>query len=94
MCIGSGDDDDDSVVERLVASIREDGTWPGIDYKDVSNEGFQHTRHLENMVLLARAYRVKPSHFYKSRKLKNTIELALRHWVDNDYIIICRKENI
>lgn len=78
--------DDDSVVERLVASIREDGTWPGIDYKDVSNEGFQHTRHLGNMILLARAYQVKPSRFYKSRKVKNTIELALKHWVENDYI--------
>lgn len=78
--------DNSSEVERLIATISDDGMWPDIDYEDVSNEGFQHTRHLENMVLLARAYRVKPSQFYKSRKLKNTIELALRHWVDNDYI--------
>ncbi|SFS31720.1 chondroitin AC lyase [Porphyromonadaceae bacterium NLAE-zl-C104] len=77
---------DDSRVERLVDSIRDDGTWPGIDYKDVSNEGFRHTVHLGNMVLLARAYQVKPSKFYKNRKVRNTIELALKHWVENDYI--------
>lgn len=76
----------DEAVKKLIDSIRDDGSWPGIDYKDISNEGFQHTEHLGNMVLLARAYKVKPSRFYKNKKVKNTIELALRHWIENDYI--------
>jgi chondroitin AC lyase len=38
------------------------------------------------MVLLARAYQNKSSEFYKNKKVKKTLELALKNWVDNDYI--------
>ncbi len=77
---------DDEIVKSMVNTIQQDGTWPGIDYGDVSGEGFQHRRHSANMVTLARAYNAKSSKFYKSKKVKNTIELALKNWVDNDYI--------
>lgn len=76
----------DTEVELLVSSISDNGTWPGIDYEDVSNEGFQHSNHLANMVLLAKAYNLKSSKFHKSRKLKSVVEMALRNWVQNDYI--------
>jgi chondroitin AC lyase len=76
----------DVIVESLVNTIQQNGTWPGIDYDDVSSEGFQHSRHSANMVHLARAYNVKSSKFYKSKRVKNAIELALKNWVDNDYI--------
>jgi chondroitin AC lyase len=76
----------DAEVEMLVGSITDNGTWPGIDYEDVSNEGFQHSRHLANMVSLARAYNLKSSKFHKSRKVKDAVERALRNWVQNDYI--------
>ena len=76
----------DSEILNLVETIKEDGTWPGIDYEDVSREGFQHSRHSVNMVTLARAYNAKSSKFRKSKKVKNTIELALQNWVANDYI--------
>jgi chondroitin AC lyase len=75
----------DSQVESLINSIRSDGTWPGIDYADVSREGFQHTRHYGNMVTLARAYKTKSSKYFKSKKVKTAIESALKNWVDNDY---------
>lgn len=77
---------DDSELSLTLNSIRNDGTWPGIDYVDVSNEGFQHSRHLSNMVALARAYNLKSSEHHKSKQVKDAIELALKHWVDNDYI--------
>lgn len=70
----------DEDVQSLV------NTWPGIDYEDVSREGFQHSRHSANMVALARAYRSKSSKFHKNKKVKHAIELALKNWVDNDYI--------
>ncbi|WP_372949773.1 polysaccharide lyase family 8 super-sandwich domain-containing protein [Mariniphaga sp.] len=76
----------DAEIENLVNSIREDGTWPGINYEDVSNEGFEHRNHLGNMVTLARAFKAKSSKFHKNKKVKNAIELALKNWVDNDYI--------
>ena len=77
---------DDQTVETLVNTIQQNGTWPGMDYEDVSREGFQHSRHSANMVTLARAYQSKTSKFHKSKKVKNAIELALKNWVENDYI--------
>jgi chondroitin AC lyase len=32
---------DDAEVEQLVTSLKADGTWPGINYSDISSEGFQ-----------------------------------------------------
>lgn len=76
----------DPEIELLLDTIREDGTWPGIDYEDVSREGFLHMVHLSNMVSLARAYKTKASKFYKKRKVKEAITLALNNWADHDYI--------
>ncbi len=77
---------DDENVAELLATIREDGTWPGINYQDVSREGFEHHNHLSNMVILAKAYRTKSSRFFMKKNVKNTIEKALKNWVYNDYI--------
>lgn len=77
---------DVSDISQIQNTIRDNGTWPGIDYQDVSNEGFQHRSHLSNMVTLARAYNLRESEFHKSNQVKNIVELALKHWVDNDYI--------
>jgi chondroitin AC lyase len=76
---------DDAQVETLVKSIQHDGTWPGIDYVDVSREGFQHSEHLQNMVALARAYKTKSSKFNKDKKVKAVVESALKNWVEHDY---------
>lgn len=76
---------DDAKVETLVTTIKPDGAWPGIDYVDVSREGFQHSEHLHNMVALARAYKTKTSKFYQNKKVKETVESALKNWVDHDY---------
>jgi chondroitin AC lyase len=76
----------DTEIKSLTEQLQEDGTWPGIDYEDVSNEGFQHSRHYSNMVNLARAYRKSTSAFYKSEEVRSAIEHALKNWVDNDYI--------
>ena len=75
----------DSEIAKLIETIREDGTWPGINYEDVSRTAFEHRYHLANMVDLARAYKNKNSKFYKMKKIKSTIELALKNWADNDY---------
>jgi len=37
------------------------------------------------MILLARSYKNKNSKYHKNKKVKDTIELALKNWVDNDY---------
>jgi chondroitin AC lyase len=75
-----------SRIERLVDSIRTNGRWPDINYKDVSRTGFEHGRHLSNLVELSRAYRKAESTFKGNRRLKKTIDSALNHWLDRDYI--------
>lgn len=77
---------DDGRVLELINTMQDDGTWPGINYEDVSREGFEHRNHLSNMVELARAYKTKSSKYYKSKKAKSAIELALENWTDHDYI--------
>ena len=77
---------DDDEIQILIDTLKEDGTWPGIDYEDVSREGFLHRIHASNMLLLAKAYKTKSSKFHKGRKVKEAIERALKNWVDNDYI--------
>ena len=76
---------DDAEVETLVTTINEDGTWPGINYSDVSRTGFEHRFHTSNMVILARAYKTKSSKYYKKKQVKKTVEMALKNWVDHDY---------
>ncbi|MFV0594018.1 MAG: polysaccharide lyase family 8 super-sandwich domain-containing protein [Draconibacterium sp.] len=75
----------DQVIEKLLTSLQPDGTWPGINYADVSREGFQHARHSANMVTLARAYANKASKYYQKKEVKLAIEKALKNWVDHDY---------
>ncbi len=77
---------DDAEIETLINTIRDDGTWPGINYEDVSREGFEHRIHLSHMVDLALAYRIKSSKYYKNKKVLNVIESALINWVEHDYI--------
>ena len=43
----------DKQIRTIVETVRPDGTWPGIDYVDVSRTAFQHVRHLNNLVQLA-----------------------------------------
>ena len=78
-------DVNDAEVIKSMEEILENGTWAGINYQDVSRTGFEHRFHLGKMVLLSRAYKTKSSKFYRKKKVRSTIELALRNWVNNDY---------
>jgi chondroitin AC lyase len=77
---------DDARISELVKTMRDDGTWPGINYEDVSNTGFEHRVHSANMVLMARAYKTKSSRWYRKKELKAAVEKALSYWVTNDFI--------
>jgi chondroitin AC lyase len=76
----------ESLVRELISTIKSDGTWDGIDYKDVSRTGFQHGNHLKNMVEMARAYKKKETKLKGDPKLKKAINSALEYWLANDFI--------
>lgn len=75
----------EEAIEELITSQNPDGTWPGINYQDVSRTGFEHYLHTGNMVTLAKAYRQPNSKYKGSPKVKQAVSNALAHWVENDY---------
>jgi chondroitin AC lyase len=81
-----GSMDSSTEVKQLIQSIQPDGSWPGINYKDVSRTGFQHSRHLENMLLLARAYKKPGTEMQGDPQVKKTVSSALDFWIDHDFI--------
>jgi chondroitin AC lyase len=72
-------------VGTLVKTIREDGTWPGINYVDTSRTGFEHRIHLENMLTLARAISKKGSPFLNDVAIKKALSASLDYWLKNDF---------
>ena len=73
-------------VKKLIETLRPDGTWPGIDYIDVSRTGFQHSTHLSNMVEMSRAYKKKGTKLKGDPKLKKAIYSSLNYWLAHDFI--------
>ena len=77
---------DPEEIKKLVTSIQPDGSWPGINYKDTSRTGFQHSEHLQNMLTLSRAYKKPGTAFYKYPATKKTVSSALDFWITHDFI--------
>ena len=73
-------------VKEMISTLRPDGTWPGIDYVDVSFVGFEHTRHLSNLQQMCLAYKKTGCSLKGNRNLKNAIYLAFNHWMEKNYI--------
>lgn len=73
-------------IKSLLASIKSDGSWPEIDYKDVSRTGFRHSSHLDNMFELARAYKKPGSPWYQNPVTKEVTLSALDFWLQHDFI--------
>src|SRR5882724_2911102 len=72
-------------TQQLIQFINPDGSWPGINYKDTTKTGFQHSIHLENMLDLARAYKKQGTKFYQNAEVKKTVSLALDFWIAHDF---------
>lgn len=73
-------------IKKIAESLKPDGTWPGINYEDVSNTGFQHSRHLGNMINMAIAYEKPGSPLKGKKSLKEAISRSLDYWLKNDFI--------
>ncbi|HEY9560193.1 MAG TPA: hypothetical protein VIR29_05325, partial [Anseongella sp.] len=73
-------------ISTLIHTLRNDGSWPGIDYVDTSRTGFQHSEHMSNLVSMSRAYRKEGSAFFESKSLKTAFDKALNYWLEEDFI--------
>ncbi|HMF70388.1 MAG TPA: polysaccharide lyase family 8 super-sandwich domain-containing protein [Flavitalea sp.] len=77
--------DSKTKVAELIKTLKDDGTWPGINYVDVSRTGFEHRIHLENMLTLSRAIKKKGSPSFNDPVAKRTLSTALDYWLKNDF---------
>lgn len=73
-------------IKQLIETIQPDGSWPGINYKDTTKTGFQHSIHLANMLDLARAYKKPGNKYYKNAAVKKAVSNALDFWIAHDFI--------
>lgn len=77
---------DESSVERWMNTIGKNGSWPDINYEDVSRTGFENATHLRRLVALCRAYKKGPRKLQDNKELKIVIDKAISFWVANDFI--------
>lgn len=76
---------DDKSVEDIMDDIKEDGSWPDINYEDTSSTGFRHEAHLNRMVELANAYRSEESPYKNDKKVLSAFNDAARFWLKYDF---------
>ena len=72
-------------VKEYIARLRDDGTWPDVDYASQRRGGWTTARHLGRVHDLARAY-AKPGHpMAGSAEVAGAVRRALEHWVEKNY---------
>ena len=76
-------DDAQRLLLEIVSRVVE--THPEIDYQDKSRSGWSTSRHLSNVLLLARAYRAPQSELCGDPELRAAVLSSLDHWLENDY---------
>lgn len=76
----------EDLLKEILNRMAEDGSYPEIDYADLSRTaGFPHRHHTGNLVYLAQAYTIPSSPFYQDSKLKEQIVVSLEYWVRHDF---------
>lgn len=75
--------DDDNVGE-ILDNMDEDGKWPSIDYASRQRGAWPQINHLENLKMMALAYRTPDSRYYHKSSLSKQIHLSLNYWLHHD----------
>lgn len=76
----------EQTVRRYMGTLRDDGSWPDVDYADTERGGWLTYQHLTRTLAMAEAYK-KPGHPLEGdASLRAAIEKALAHWTERDYV--------
>ncbi len=67
-------------IEDLLSTITTNGTWPDIEYTSESRSNWDPLRHMQNMMVLARAYKSKSSEYYNDNSVLEAALKALEFW--------------
>ncbi|WP_268033736.1 polysaccharide lyase family 8 super-sandwich domain-containing protein [Algoriphagus sp. PAP.12] len=66
----------------LMASLKSNGSWEGINYKDQAGTRWQPDKHLKQLGILVKAYTRTTSDLYESSDLYDKIITAMNYWVN------------
>ena len=68
-------------VQQQLNDLREDGTWPDIDYPSKTRGYWSPRFHLERMLQIARAYQNPETEYYQKPEVSKKIHAALNYWL-------------
>ena len=68
------------LVEEYINTIKKDGSWPDINYKDNKRSGWEPAKHAERIFFLTKVYVDPGSKFYKDKKLSAILHEAMQFW--------------
>lgn len=77
-----------SEVLSLLSNFTQDNKWSDIDYTDKNRSGWQPKKHVERILLLARAYNTESSDYYQSAEVEETIHKALQFWFETKLVCL------
>ncbi len=72
-------------IKGFITSLRPDGSWPDIDYKNQNRARWETTFHLQRLQAMVRAYRSRGHALYENADLKRSIFSALDFWLMKDF---------
>jgi chondroitin AC lyase len=72
-------------VNKYLAEMSEDGSWPEIDYASKERGGWPPRNHISRLLIIAKAYQTKGTQFYHKKAVSEKIHLGLNYWLDNDF---------
>ena len=72
-------------VDELVTSLNANGQWSDIDYQDQERGGWKPLIHMKRLRDLALAYSYPGSPFFQEARVRQSINMALDHWLLHRY---------
>ncbi|MGQ7944361.1 chondroitinase-AC [Flavobacterium sp. WC2509] len=75
---------DSKLVDKNLATIKPDGSWPDIEYSSKEFAVWPPEKHLVNIQTLIKAYVTKNSSYYADDKVFKDITNALQYWYNLD----------
>jgi chondroitin AC lyase len=71
---------DHELVNKYIATVKSDGSWSDINYKDSDRSGWEPAKHAERILFLTKVYMNPGSPFYKNEILGKALHNAMDFW--------------
>jgi chondroitin AC lyase len=72
-------------VEKYLAEMKVDGSWPEIDYTSKERGGWTPRNHISKLLVIAKGYQTNGTQIYHKKAVSEKIHLGLNYWLENDF---------